>query len=370
MKNTYTRPQERVILLDILRGWGIIGVALMNFVGIISMYNPKFGHPVWAVILENIFAAKSWMLLFVLFGYGIGESIERLKKESVISHFMKKFAVLALIAFFNIINYSGDILLDYVMIGLILLLFRNLSAKSLFIIFLFFALIIVPITHPIVNRLSHYRSDGSYEKMMAEIAQSTFPKFWIANLKALYVGNFLNLFYLVLIHLTMIEMGIFGMFLQKINFFKNISNYLPQIKQSCKYSFLVALTLLILRDGFPVFLEPLHVFFGTKILLYASSVIFFSSSIILLYDAQYFQRFFGNLSVLGRMSLTNYLTQNIFMVLVFSNAGLGFGKQMTYEYSIIMASIVLFLQFLFGKFWFKKHQLGPMEYVWRRLSQF
>src|SRR5476651_2291989 len=70
-------PSKRTAIVDMLRGWALLGVCLMNYVDYADfdkITNPKTKADILTVILKGfggvVFSAKSWTMLSMLFGYG------------------------------------------------------------------------------------------------------------------------------------------------------------------------------------------------------------------------------------------------------------------------------------------------------------
>ena len=73
---------------------------------------------------------------------------------------------------------------------------------------------------------------------------------------------------------------------------------------------------------------------------------------------------------IGRMSLTNYISQTIFFTLIFFHWFPGlrlFGKLTLTETSLI-AIVIFAIQTLLSNYWLKTYSQGPLEYIWKRLS--
>lgn len=69
------------------------------------------------------------------------------------------------------------------------------------------------------------------------------------------------------------------------------------------------------------------------------------------------------------MTLTNYLLQNLFGMLIFSGVGLGLLHRMPYWAHVALALMVFGLQIAFSHAWLARRSTGPMESLWRGLSQ-
>jgi uncharacterized protein len=80
------------------------------------------------------------------------------------------------------------------------------------------------------------------------------------------------------------------------------------------------------------------------------------------------KKIFSIFSHAGRMSLTNYLMQSILGTFLFYSYGLGlYGNVSIGEGTILAAAIFLF-QLFFSRYWLKKFDAGPVEFIWRRFT--
>jgi uncharacterized protein len=95
----------------------------------------------------------------------------------------------------------------------------------------------------------------------------------------------------------------------------------------------------------------------------------FMAALCWLYVAGHLPRFFESLRYVGRMTLTNYLVQNLAGMLLFSGFGLALLHRLPYWAHTAMALAVFAAQILFSRFWLTHYSLGPVEWIWRRLSQ-
>ena len=88
--------------------------------------------------------------------------------------------------------------------------------------------------------------------------------------------------------------------------------------------------------------------------------------IMLVCKLQMFSRARGILSAVGRMALTNYLTQSILCNLFF--VGLGMFGALKFHQLYYVVFFVLALQLAWSPWWLKRHRYGPFEWVWRKLA--
>ncbi|HEX6847520.1 MAG TPA: hypothetical protein VF144_11115, partial [Chitinophagaceae bacterium] len=144
-----TGQQERIIILDSLRGIAILGILLMNI--------PGFGLPApvsygdLSVLNETGLNFKTWYFIdwflegsqraifSMLFGAGIILFITRLEKRKdglwPADYFFRRQLWLLVFGLFNafVLLWFWDILFQYAICGMILFAFRRLSPKALII---------------------------------------------------------------------------------------------------------------------------------------------------------------------------------------------------------------------------------------------
>jgi uncharacterized protein len=71
----------------------------------------------------------------------------------------------------------------------------------------------------------------------------------------------------------------------------------------------------------------------------------------------------------GRMPLTNYLLQTMMATFIFYGWGLGFWGKAGPALDLALAIALFFaVQIPISKWWLARHELGPMEWIWRRLT--
>jgi uncharacterized protein len=95
----------------------------------------------------------------------------------------------------------------------------------------------------------------------------------------------------------------------------------------------------------------------------------YASALILMVKAGALRFFTEALAAVGRMAFTNYLTQTLIMTSIFyGGRGLGLWGEVDRVglWGIVVA--VWLLQLIWSPLWLAKFQMGPFEWVWRRLS--
>jgi uncharacterized protein len=90
--------------------------------------------------------------------------------------------------------------------------------------------------------------------------------------------------------------------------------------------------------------------------------------IALLHRTRWFANASRVLAAVGQMALTNYLSQSLLCLLIFTGAGLAwYGQLARHElYYIVIAIWVM--QLVWSPLWLRHFRYGPAEWVWRSLT--
>lgn len=139
------RASERILILDVLRGFALFGILLVNF--------DYFVHPFQTILFplpENVMGVEkaiAWFIKFtaegkfytifsILFAYGFTIIMSRAESRSdkfllIIS---RRYLFLFLLGLFHaFLIWVGDILAMYGLLGFILILFRNAKPRTILI---------------------------------------------------------------------------------------------------------------------------------------------------------------------------------------------------------------------------------------------
>lgn len=93
----------------------------------------------------------------------------------------------------------------------------------------------------------------------------------------------------------------------------------------------------------------------------------YMAGFVLLYQHPTTRRGLAWLAPIGRMALTNYLSQTVIAIALFY--GIGFGLGPVGPSRITATAIVIFtVQALVSTWWLARHRQGPVEWLWRRLT--
>jgi uncharacterized protein len=93
------------------------------------------------------------------------------------------------------------------------------------------------------------------------------------------------------------------------------------------------------------------------------------ASITLAFQAERWQRLLLRIAPVGRIALTNYLSQSVIGMLIFYGFGLfGSFMRVSYAQALLIALAIYSAQVVFSNFWVKYFAQGPAEWVWRRVT--
>jgi len=376
MTNSYHPIEQgkRTAIVDILRGWAILGVAIGNYSGLPYISVSKESNSVLSEILSKIdqffFAGKSWTLLTILFGYGFAILINNVaaKGKNPVAFFSWRMLLLFILAFVHSAFWFGDILKDYAFLGLILLLFHKSSAKTLGILSAVLVLLI-PFVMAYIKSFNFERidiiSNPEYLKLYYSGNWLDFFKF---NLVASFYQQIIAPGYAITAHLVMLACMFFGVMLQKLNFFNRLNDMKTLLKYVLISSFAIAVIIGIAFyfaiENKAEFLKFFHPYFW----LILSTMIFIATGITLLYINGKLKTIFSYFSAGGKMTLTNYIAQNILTAFVFSGIGFGVTYTLPYWFYFALAVFVFIIQLFISKWWLSKYNYGPIEWLWRCAS--
>ncbi len=366
---------KRTAIVDILRGWALLGVVIGNYIDFryigLEQWIVKKGIFSEIISYTNIyfFSAKSWTLLSILFGYGFAVLINNVaeKGKNPVSFFCWRMFILFLLAFINSAFWLGDILKDYALLGLFLLLFYRSSAKTILI-----SSILIFLAIPFINAyINTFKQDLPDVQSTATFLKLFYSGNWISffqfNLMGTYFQEMINLRYAVTVHFVMFDLMLFGFYLQKINFFNRLPEFKKLLKQISIVSFILAIVSGVL---FEIAINQKFVFtyFHPIFWIIINTMFFISSGICLLYTNGKLKTIFNLFRVSGKMTLSNYMAQNILAAFIFSGIGLKVYNNLPYWFYFFLAISVFIVQLFISKWWLSKYNYGPVEWLWRVLS--
>ena len=370
-----TTKQNRIEVVDALRGFALLGVLLANIPygnseAIQSAFDPAL------TFLYHLLIDKKFITIFsMLFGFGFYIQMTRAEEKNISfqPYFIKRMILLFLIGVIHcFLFWNGDIIMSYALGGVFLLLIRKLSNKALIRLAVVFNVFITGIIF--IGNSSLGWSEYSYDFALATeqpVTQSFFRYLEINWITSPWT-NFLNDMPLTLAF-TFGNMLI-GMLLGRIDFFrlpeklKTLTNWLIGLGLTIGLASSYVLHLIFtgsLELDIPQLWVPFVVVAG--MLLQSMSYI---SIFLRLYRSERVKKVIGFFNPVGKTALTNYLMQSVFYLLIFFHClpGLHLFGKITQGETYMLALVLFGLQSLISSLWLRKFIQGPVEFLWKKLS--
>lgn len=365
---------NRVIILDVLRGFSLFGLLLVHLpifgisdFLISDQFDPKADllHNTAFLIYYVLCDGRFFPIFAFLFGYGFAIQLAG-KVGADPKIFLRRLLGLALIGLLhNFLFFNGDILFSYACIGLFLFFLRKSSDKTLFIIFLI-AMFFTLITYYLIG--DYKPTQLEVEKHIDSLKQVNKLNFFESVTSRINSAPAIFGFILLFNWPSSVAMLCIGYLLGRKNFFQS-KNPFSQIP-----TWIVFISFIIgLGTGIVV---SLHNVFGFS---KAVSMGLFGLtapllSFIYIFFIQRTQSFLPNLlifrllSKVGRMSLTIYLLESISMGILFQAWGFSLFDRFDL-FTIMSLSLPMFFAFvMFAEVWFQYFEIGPFEGILRAIS--
>lgn len=364
---------ERTAVVDVLRGWALLGVALVNFAIFYYFYRvqriPHDDVPsqVAKILVQVVFQGKGWPALALLFGYGFSAWIEKTRSRGIspVPGFTRRMLLLLLIGLVNCALYYGDVLKDYAIVGLVVLMFYRASARTALVSGVA-CLLAFPALIPVTRQLGFASPVPSPDLALYQ-SHDLLQVLWFGLQSGLNIS--LSLTKYADWNLVMLGCAFIGVYIQKIGLLENLAGNLPKVRRIFWCSLAFAVVTAALRAGAAKMgLNP-DDHYDVSFWPMLGQMAFFMAGICWLFAKGRLRRLLGSLQIVGRMTLTNYFLQNLVGLLVFSGFGLGLLHRMPYSWHVGIALAVFVAQVYFSRWWLANYRLGPMEWVWRTLSR-
>lgn len=363
----------RIEVADALRGLAVAGIILIHSAEQFNMYDPSYGNPITLAsdgavyrLMMFLFSGKMYGIFALLFGlsFFIQNDNRQQKGRDFSARFLWRMVLLFILGIVNTAFYDGDILMSYAVYSLILIPLSYLPSVWSWI---FFGLLIIQPLE-IYGAISGWRPDMSgmreaYGAMGAAHHSDSFLENTRANLmygqKATYLwilskGR----------HTQTMAMFILGMLLGRYRMFydENHNMKIWKLLFAASLCASVAGNMLGADRLVPAgrVLAPVLCFFMTMAIV--------SGVTVLWYSAGWFRSLMSSFRTFGRMSLTNYFLQSIIGTFLFCEWGLGLCGKIGTTLSVAVGLGMIAAQFAFCRIWFRRHDHGPMEQLWKKLT--
>jgi uncharacterized protein len=389
---------ERLPTLDILRGFALMGILIMNMPGFsTSFFAEADGSHLWPSqvdqlaeqIRDMLFSGKFNSMFSLLFGIGFTIQFQRMLEQdpaNAATRYLRRLLVLAL---FGIVHacvfWTGDVLHVYAVLGIVLLFgLRRVSDRGIV------ALIVACLVYPAIAsliRVAVVTKEFTAERVKlaqafeasgnAAYGHGSFIDTVVENLRVM--GHFYldawNLWgtfgWYVMMALTML----IGLLAGRRRWVQRVPELMPQIRRLtwwalaiglvCGASFTIIFELN--RTPGPSLIKTLGgICYGLSRL---SMMIFYVLVIVRIANTGRGRRILAPLGAAGRMPLTNYLMQTAICITLFNGWGFGLWLKVGPAAGLVLAFAIFFVvQVPWSLWWLRRHERGPLETLWSRIT--
>jgi len=396
MEKLAALKKDRIEIVDILRGFALLGIIIVHFT---EQYYA--GQPPEAVkdfgtknIADNIVQGFSGLFVqgkfYMIFSFLFGLSFFiQMDKNNGSPTFLVRFAwrlvMLFAIGFLHQLHYRGDILTIYAVLGFSLLLCYRLPDKALLII----ALVLIFNIPSLGVRLYQATFNGDAnpfpnndQKELQLYFDTVKSGSYVDIVKADFYEFSSKPDFQIFSGRLYITLGLFllGLYSGRKNFFGNWEEQIPWVKKLCKISLWTILGTVIFTlaffggtqaAGFKINAATGWAVGGLAYDVFnACLAALYIMGILLLFRKEKWKPRLMQFYALGRMGLTTYLMQTLFGFFIYFSVGLGLLGVMGALPCLLIGLAVYVFQIFFSKWWLENFRFGPVEWLWRSLTYF
>jgi uncharacterized protein len=375
----------RIVALDLLRGFALFGVLWSNLndwygtTGPISLVDKALSTLQYSVIESRFYS-----ILGVVFGVGFAIQLGKAAEPgATVAVFRRR--MLALLAFgiaHVLLLWSGDILIQYALLGFILVLFRDLQprqiVKALGVIWLVVPYVIALIRRTLHLQMVPFPPQGLHDWLYANGSWS--------QIFSVRIGDWLNWYgrWPFTVFPNFLVLFLFGLWAWRTGMVDWLGDR-RFLKRCLVISFgMLGLSLAL---GLPIqaiwpwpehpptdwhtfaFWNPVWNILGAlgDLLTWGVAGVY-ASLLLLAATRQRGARVLAPLATLGRMPLTTYLTQSLVCTTLFYGFGSGWYGKVGWSGMLMITCTLFAAQIVFSGWWLARYRFGPAEWLWRTLA--
>ncbi len=390
------QEQSRIKSLDVMRGFALLGILAVNAAYFAAPWQNAFNplmeplavndQTMWSWwVMHTFFEFKCITLFSMLFGasiYMVGGERSDKSRGAILRRRMFWLMIFGLIH--ALLIWYGDILFHYALTGFLVLFVRSWKPATLFIVGIIIYLLsfgMQVMNGPLMSLVPADQLGSILEQIESvfAVSQADFER-----MQAAYQGGIVSAIQenietwlsiapnavLGLIPRTASVMMI-GMALFKVGFLSARAPVWLYVVMALLGAVSLALVGYQALINWNMRFDTIHML-GAGVAANAGLSIFvsigYASLFVLLVKAG--ARFLTEpLAAVGRMAFSNYIAQSLIMTTIFYGVR-GFGLWGEVERPTLWAIVVgvWVLQLIWSPLWLSRFSMGPLEWVWRRLS--
>jgi len=403
---------ERYVVMDVLRGFALFGVLAANMRGFnfpLALYGvPDKYFPsrvdVWVQALLDVFISAKFYTLFA-FLFGLGFAIQMTRAQARSGKFpwfyLRRLGALALFGLVHgICIWNGDILLSYAIGGFWLFWFRNAKRKTVGIwaSCLWGLMFLLLLTIWILPRTNIHGSFG-FTAGTPATAQAAAPQTIAVYAHAHLFGVVRETAWLwagghppsrmhpwqwlqgslpqtALLGTISVAIFLLGLWVWRRGILQELQAWRPRLARVCAVTLPLGLALSVTVEA-ANHLHTVHAKIPTMwdLLLQYAAVYHvpilacgYATAVVLLFTSAKWSGAVAWLAPVGRMALTNYLTQSVVCVAFYSGIVTGLYGRVGPAWDMVAAFVLYGAQVLFSRWWLGRYRFGPVEWLWRAMT--
>ncbi|MGW7195501.1 DUF418 domain-containing protein [Streptomyces chryseus] len=375
------QPRRRVLEVDALRGFALLGILLVNTLTMAGTQGALGGRPSAAVdgvalwLVDFLAQSKFYLLFSFLFGYSFtlqAAAAERAGARLGPRTMRRLLGLFALGALHAVFLYIGDILTTYALLGLILFAARRAAPEKAFRAALW-------VWGTVGSLLLLFGALGTLAGTDDAAEAATARE--AAELTAAYRGDFgdvvgANVGQLPLAAVALVVMSGFVVAAFLLGLSAGKRQWLTRVGGAGLRRVLVAglcvglpaaaLSACGAAGPLPARWELFAAMVGVVMAPALSAA--YVAGLLLWFGTPGGARAAGILAPAGRMALTHYLTQSLVMALIFTGYGLGLYGRLGIAAPLGIALLLYAAQLALSARFLRRHRLGPVEWALRAIT--
>jgi len=382
-----TDAKERIAFFDVLRGVALFGILIVNvfsFGADATAWTDPLDRTVWT-LKHTLFESKFWALYSLLFGMGF--YLQSLSPSYTVGRAVRRLLVLMVLGCLHGLLFEGDILMLYAELGLLLLVLNRLPNY-----WLVCAGVVLSLSFPLGHLFGGDRGDEwppedrdeAIEWLEDDLAHSPLSIGYFADVLDYHRENIPELFWADWQYpdsgLLVLAFFLCGVYFMRVGWSRLQTLSMPSCFRLAASCWLAGLLLmgveryLAATMGYQVFgkstASALWVLFGDMVYL-GATLLLTGAWFVSVWCWTRGDRFIAlrtRVASAGRVSLSAYLSQTLIFTTVFYGYGLGKAFQWGPFAVCSFAVMVYFAQLVVCHWWCQRFRLGPMEWLWRSLT--
>ena len=382
-----TDAKERIAFFDVLRGVALFGILIVNvfsFGADATAWTDPLDRTVWT-LKHTLFESKFWALYSLLFGMGF--YLQSLSPSYTVGRAVRRLLVLMVLGCLHGLLFEGDILMLYAELGLLLLVLNRLPNY-----WLVCAGVVLSLSFPLGHLFGGDRGDEwppedrdeAIEWLEDDLAHSPLSIGYFADVLDYHRENIPELFWADWQYpdsgLLVLTFFLCGVYFMRVGWSRLQTLSMPSCFRLAASCWLAGLLLmgveryLAATMGYQVFgkstASALWVLFGDLVYL-GATLLLTGAWFVSVWCWTRGDRFIAlrtRVASAGRVSLSAYLSQTLIFTTVFYGYGLGKAFQWG-PFAVCSFAVMVYLaQLVVCHWWCQRFRLGPMEWLWRSLT--